>query len=816
MAIAWSVERTASRRRVARVYSYDWDRRTGGFRLTTRTGKFVASEIRPVFSEELVLTGLERRLAFDPAERRPLLWAKQNVYLYHGQEIAKFLKTRYGKPLDIEWKGELQEDEGSPKSSKSQKKKKLFPVDVDRMVEKNHGIMRALVADTLKRIKEMYDAYASKCDAVYIGFSGGKDSVALLDLCHKVLPLDVPVVFSDTDMELPDTYRVWEEIQDRYNSRPFLKVCAKTPALENWRLFGPPSRAVRWCCAVHKSAPALIALKDRLCVTSVKAAAFLGVRSEESLSRSAYEDIGEGVKITSQVNLMPILEWGAHELWSYLLENDLMINRAYRYGLSRVGCVMCPESSERYAWFVDAVYPEAIAPYSDAIIETSAKEFASQEEEREFLGSSNWQARKSGVALERHLPRPTEITEGLNIEWCGAELHVASFLEWLKTAGNVLTDESDDFFRLVLRGGRSEGVPFKVYDSTNGKGKICVSFKDHAERKRLLPVLRTVLHKSMACVCCRVCEAECPAGALYASNGRMVIDETKCLHCLRCHSMDLGCWRYRSMRVPETCGSTLSGINVYKNFGLRTEFVAVYLAEREAFDHTARINRAKQVPAAKAWFRQGLLMGAKNTAPTKLLDVFEEKGVEEPLAWDCVWMGLCNYAPVVKWLICTLKLDQSYTDAELHVLLGNDIKDVTKKGGLQALKNMLVSTPFGTGENSVCELLKKGKNTVGIVRRSRSVDPLVSLYGLYVMAEKSGRGAFTVRQMMAAEFDGEFVSPLAAFGISPDEFKKQCMGLATVHPDLIACSFTLGLDEVRVFPETKGRDDVVALILEKH
>lgn len=269
------------------------------------------------------------------------------------------------------------------------------------------------------------------------------------------------------------------------------------------------------------------------------------------------------------------------------------------------------------------------------------------------------------------------------------------------------------------------------------------------------------------------------------------------------------------MRVPETSGSTLNGINVYKNFGLRTEFVSVYLAEREAFDQTARLNRAKQVPAAKAWFRQGLLMDPKTTAPTRLLDVFDKRGVEELLAWDCVWVGLSNYAPVVKWLVSTLRLDVSYSDAELFDLLGTSIKDVTKKGGIQALKNMLVSTPFGAGENSVCELLKNGKLTLGLKRRSRSVDPLAVLYGLYVMGEKSGRGAFTVRQMMTAEFDGEFVSPLAAFGIPPDEFKRQCMGLAALHPDFIACSFTLGLDEVRVFPETKKRDDVVCLILGK-
>jgi ferredoxin len=389
-------------------------------------------------------------------------------------------------------------------------------------------------------------------------------------------------------------------------------------------------------------------------------------------------------------------------------------------------------------------------------------------------------------------------------------------LEWLKTVGNVFTDESDDCFRLVLRDGRSEGISFKVCDSANGAGKIGVSFVDDAERKRLLPVLRTVLQKSVACVGCQACEAECPTGALHASNGRVVIDETKCIHCLRCHGMDLGCWRFKSMYVADSSQSGLKGINAYNNFGLRTEFVSVYLAERGDFDQTAQLNRAKQVPAAKAWFRQGLLMEAKTTVPTKLLDVFEKRGVEDLLAWDCVWMGLCNYAPVVKWLVSTLKMDVSYTDAELFDMLGNEIKDVTKKGGMQALKNMLVSTPFGTEENSVCELTKKGKLTVGFTRRSRSVDPLVVLYGLYVMAEKAGRGAFTVRQMMAAEFDGEFVSPMTAFGISPDEFKKQCMGLAALHPDFIVCSFTLGLDEVRVFPETKSSDHVVALILEKH
>ena len=102
------------------MYSLEWDKRTGGFRLTTRAAKTVASEIRPVFAEELQLMGGDAMLTFDPSEDRPLFWAKQNVYIYRGCEIAKINKTRYGQPLVIEWF-----IEGA---------KKLVPVDVAAMV----------------------------------------------------------------------------------------------------------------------------------------------------------------------------------------------------------------------------------------------------------------------------------------------------------------------------------------------------------------------------------------------------------------------------------------------------------------------------------------------------------------------------------------------------------------------------------------------------------------------------------------------------------------------------------------------------------
>lgn len=52
-----------------------------------------------------------------------------------------------------------------------------------------------------KRIKEWYDEYGA--DGVYVSFSGGKDSVVLLDLVKKTVG-DVPVVYVDTGLEYPE------------------------------------------------------------------------------------------------------------------------------------------------------------------------------------------------------------------------------------------------------------------------------------------------------------------------------------------------------------------------------------------------------------------------------------------------------------------------------------------------------------------------------------------------------------------------------------------------------------------------------------
>ena len=94
---------------------------------------------------------------------------------------------------------------------------------------------------------------------------------------------------------------------------------------------------------------------------------FIGTRAEESLRRASYLKIAKDAKHTNVLNVSPILEWSSTEVWLYLFFNKLPINTAYRSGLGRVGCIICPFGSDWNDFLCNHIFPSTAKPFLDKL-----------------------------------------------------------------------------------------------------------------------------------------------------------------------------------------------------------------------------------------------------------------------------------------------------------------------------------------------------------------------------------------------------------------------------------------------------------------
>ena len=776
------------------MYGYEWTEQNGIYRLSVNSK--IEKEIRPVFKEELDYFGFNEHWSY-PDTNAPLLWAEGiRRYVLNGVCVAEAVGGGfYTKPTIIIHQEGLT----------------LEPVDIEALWNENERLMLGHEKTAMDFIRSTYEKYIEDGMAFAVAFSGGKDSLVLLDLVARTLsPEKFSVVFSNTGMELSTTIQSVEKAKKHWSSLRFYEAKSHLDPVESWEEFGPPGRRMRWCCAVHKSVPTILLLREITGNYNVKAVVFDGVRAEESAARANRDEISVGAKNINQVNCSPILKWNSAELYLYLLHHEILLNDAYRIGFNRVGCTICPLSSGWRDSISNHVYHDEISPllqqverYTDGIgIKPSQKQ--------KYIEQNGWRTRMGGRGLQNGGNRVVEKIDNDRITF-GFLHKTQSWLNVCPILGPIVYHEGDVYTQII----RNQQFQFVIEDDT-------VSYWPHSKMDRfILSHLRGVANKVAYCFGCKACEVECPVNAFtITDDNKIYIREEKCIHCCNCieFTNGKGCLAAKSLSVTGGAnGMDLKGMNRYQTFGFRRPWLEHFFMNKEkCFTMGSLGNR--QYDALKVWLREGGLLtasgkGDKSGVPTPLFEKIQPLGAGNPLTWAIIWINLAYNSIIVKWYMLNAPAGEIYDKNDLVFLLGDDYSKSTRDNAVTALLETFRHSPIGTvlkqgipiPSGNSFKFSKQGWNTP---------DAVAILYALYMWAEATGRYTFTLSQMASARgnADAKGVDPVSIFGINPDRFKGILQDIALQFDKYIRTTFVADLDNVQLFPEFKSIDilDLIA------
>ncbi len=226
-----------------------------------------------------------------------------------------------------------------------------------------------------KRIRDWYDHWDGE---VYISFSGGKDSTALLHLVREIYPR-VPAIFVDTGLEYPEIREfvktvdnvtwlkpklLFNKVIEKYGYPVVSKETARklrdlqNPTPKNkrtidvrmgltsnkvgicpikWRyLKDAPFKISDTCCDVLKKRPIKLYEKE----TGRKS--IVGLMATESRYRTQqYMRNGCNSFETKRPMSTPIMFWLEEDIWEYLKRYHVSYSKIYDKGYTRTGCMFC-------------------------------------------------------------------------------------------------------------------------------------------------------------------------------------------------------------------------------------------------------------------------------------------------------------------------------------------------------------------------------------------------------------------------------------------------------------------------------------------
>lgn len=756
---------------------------------------------RVVYSDELKLLGIDKYKF--PIDNKPVCWCIDRKYYYAGQFIFGV------KGGDLYHEPKIIYPDEFPVYN-------LKPIDIEALRKINYDKLFSLQNEAMDFINEQYDYYSKRVDAFAVAFSGGKDSQVTLDLVARVIPPDkYKVYYTDTGMEIPCTYETVEETKNYYKgiypNFDFIYCDSDTEVIEQWKSYGPPSRMNRWCCKVRKTALFTRKLKDTLNTKKQpKCVVFEGVRAEESSRREGYDRVGEGVKHVNLINCRPIFNWSNTEIYIYMLcMSNMQLNKAYTFGLTRVGCNICPFASSWSEFIIHKVYPDITKPYIN-VIEEMAKNIGvnSKSKVDEYISSGNWKKNAGGRGLIVDETRMDILKKDPNYESIITNPK-QDWKIWLTTVGEYTLNKVDSL---------NYNGEIKIYDDimkfnvSEREQKLKVSMSGTSGKLSLTSLLNKALTKTAYCERCGVCEAECPTGALKIRKNEITIDPMQCVHCHKCYEVNsYGCIVAARRRVSEggtsmsSSTTKSSGVDRYSTFGLKEDWVrALVDMEDEWFIEYPGLGN-KMIPAAINWFRDSGIVDSKEKKLSEFghlfCDIFRK---DEYLAWQIMWINLAFNSPIVNCYVNDLMNNVNYNKAGILTLLQYrypGLKENTLSNPIGAIFNMFEHTPFGCSQEMAdFEDYSIKMGTYAVENRERLIKKIgtdnisrISItYMLYYLAELSNSYEYSVSDF----YERKVMGPKLIFNYPLDKFHNVLRSLT--ESGYLTADLLGGLDNIHL------------------
>ncbi|MCM8783059.1 MAG: phosphoadenosine phosphosulfate reductase family protein [Candidatus Omnitrophica bacterium] len=573
-------------------------------------------------------------------------------------------------------------------------------------------------------------------------------------------------------------------------------------SLELWKIFGPPSRIIRWCCSVCKTSPQvrlLRALNPEKEKEKLKILVFEGVRAEESARRSRYERVSQEAKHYVQINAEVIRDWSLSEVFMYLLRKNIPLNEGYRYGLCRIGCSICPFGSPWSEFILRKKFSSLANSYLEIIKEYSANLSVTNIEK--YIAEGQWKKRAGGkgIKIDSYF---TILGWTPNIK---AVLHLNRYrkehnLEWIKVLGKGVYKKNGENLSIEIN------VKDEVYTLNILKNNSKIYFEAHGVYRENLSIFKKLLNKITYCISCGACEAECENNALRVIP-YVRINQNNCKHCYKCLDfISTGCILSSSLRISEEEEKFMDSerkvrINRYFTFGFREEWLRFLFRKRDEWAQDNNLG-PEQVKAFISWLEDSEML-AKNKITdlgNKLAEIFKEN---ELLAWEIIWINLFYNSSIIRWYLTSIPWSTIAERNELQNTLKESFpvsKERTLNNAFSSLLNTFRRNTLITKLN-LGNIEKKGKEVYIKKIGTDDVHPLAVLYSLYRYAIAKNKYRFTVSELYRE--DNKDGGPYLIFGISRPALENILRWLQENKRDLIRVDLVADLDNIHLCEDIK-------------